>query len=39
MYWSLYRMHLLALHGVVRVALDTLADWLTRRHEPRVKLH
>jgi NADH dehydrogenase len=39
MYWSLYRMHLLALHGVVRVALDTLAGWLTRRHEPRVKLH
>jgi NADH:ubiquinone reductase (H+-translocating) len=39
MYWSLYRMHLLALHGIVRVALDTLADWLTRRHEPRVKLH
>jgi NADH:ubiquinone reductase (H+-translocating) len=39
MYWSLYRMHLLALHGVVRVALDTLADWITRRHEPRVKLH
>ena len=39
MYWSLYRMHLLALHGVVRVTLDTLAEWLTRRHEPRVKLH
>jgi NADH:quinone reductase (non-electrogenic) len=39
MYRSLYRMHLLALDGVVRVALETLADWLTRRHEPRVKLH
>ncbi len=39
MYWSLYRMHLLALHGVVRVTLDTLADWITRRNEPRVKLH
>jgi NADH:ubiquinone reductase (H+-translocating) len=39
MYWSLYRMHLLALHGVVRVVVTTLADWLTRRHEPRVKLH
>jgi NADH:ubiquinone reductase (H+-translocating) len=39
MYWSLYRMHLLALHGVVRVALGTLADWLTRPYEPRVKLH
>jgi NADH dehydrogenase len=39
MYWSLYRMHLLALHGVVRVVLDTLAHWLKRRDEPRVKLH
>jgi NADH dehydrogenase len=39
MYWSLYRMHLLALHGVVRLALDTVADWLKRRDEPRVKLH
>jgi NADH:ubiquinone reductase (H+-translocating) len=35
-HWSLCRMHLVALHGV---ALDTLADWTTRRHEPRVKLH
>jgi NADH dehydrogenase len=39
MYRSLYRMHLLALHGVVRVGLAILADWLTRRNEPRVKLH
>ncbi len=39
MYWSLYRMHLLALHGLARVALDTLGDWITRRNEPRVKLH
>jgi len=37
MYWSLYRMHLLALHGVVRVTLDTLGDWLKQRGEPRVK--
>jgi NADH dehydrogenase len=39
MYWSLYRMHLLALHGFARVALLTLAGWITHRTEPRVKLH
>jgi NADH dehydrogenase len=39
MYWSLYRMHLLALHGFARVALHTLAGWITRTTEPRVKLH
>ncbi len=39
MYWTLYPMHLVALHSVARVALDTLADWITRRCEPRVKLH
>lgn len=39
MYWSLYRMHLLALHGFARVALHTLAGLITHRTEPRVKLH
>jgi len=39
MYQSLYKMHLLALHGFVRVALDTLARLITRRTQPRVKLH
>ncbi|MCC7484981.1 MAG: NAD(P)/FAD-dependent oxidoreductase [Burkholderiales bacterium] len=39
MYLSLYRMHLYALHGFARVALDTLARMITRRTEPRVKLH
>lgn len=39
MYQSLYKMHLLALHGFARVALDTLARLLTRRTQPRVKLH
>jgi len=39
MYWSLYRMHLLALHGFARVALHTLAGWINHRNEPRVKLH
>lgn len=39
MYVSLYRMHLYALHGFFKVMFDTLARWITRRTEPRVKLH
>src|SRR6185312_11292539 len=39
LYLSLYRMHQIALHGFVRMALDTLAQWLRRRTVPRVKLH
>ena len=39
MYTSLYKMHELALHGWVKVALDTLARMITRRTEPHVKLH
>jgi NADH dehydrogenase len=39
MYLSLYKMHELALHGYAKVALDTLARLITRRTEPRVKLH
>ncbi|MBI2295568.1 MAG: NAD(P)/FAD-dependent oxidoreductase [Betaproteobacteria bacterium] len=39
MYVSLYRMHLYALHGLAKVAFDTLARLITRRTEPRVKLH
>ena len=39
MYVMLYRMHLYALHGAARVLLDTLARLITRRTEPRVKLH
>ena len=39
MYVSLYKMHLLALHGFARVFLETLARIITRRTEPRVKLH
>jgi NADH:quinone reductase (non-electrogenic) len=39
MYKSLYKMHLHALHGTVHVVLDTLARLITRRSEPRVKLH
>lgn len=39
MYLSLYKMHELALHGVVKVTLDTLARLIVRRTEPHVKLH
>ena len=39
MYESLYKMHELALHGVSKVALDTLARLIVRRTEPHVKLH
>jgi NADH dehydrogenase len=39
MYVSLYKLHELALHGFVKVALDTLARLITRRTEPHVKLH
>lgn len=39
MYLSLYKMHELALHGFVKVALETLARMLTRRTDPPVKLH
>lgn len=39
LYMSLYRSHLIALHGVIRMALDTLAQWARRKTSPRVKLH
>jgi NADH:ubiquinone reductase (H+-translocating) len=39
MYLSLYKMHEYALHGWVKVVLDTLARVITRRTEPHVKLH
>ena len=39
MYMSLYKMHEVALHGYAKVALDTLARFITRRTEPHVKLH
>ena len=38
-YVSLYNTHELALHGPIKVALDTLARLLVRRTEPHVKLH
>jgi NADH dehydrogenase len=39
LYVSLYRQHMMALHGFTRMLLDTLAQWLRRKTMPRVKLH
>jgi NADH:ubiquinone reductase (H+-translocating) len=39
MYQSLYKMHLMALHGFWSTALQTLARTITRRTESHVKLH
>jgi NADH:ubiquinone reductase (H+-translocating) len=38
-YLSLHKRHLQALHGTFKVALDTLVSAITRRTEPRIKLH
>jgi hypothetical protein len=38
-YLSLYKMHELALHGLPKLALDTLARLIVRRTEPHVKPH
>jgi NADH dehydrogenase len=39
MYRSLYKLHEVAIHGYVKVFLDSLSRLLTRRTEPQVKLH
>lgn len=39
LYISLYRRHMIALHGFIRTVADTLGQWLQRRTAPRVKLH
>ncbi len=39
MYQSLYKMHLMTLHGFCTVFLQTLARIITRRTEAKVKLH
>jgi NADH dehydrogenase len=39
MYQSLYKMHLMALHGFWSMALQTLARIISRRTEAQVKLH
>ena len=38
-YRSLHKRHLQALHGNFKVALDALVKAVTRRTEPRIKLH
>lgn len=39
MYRSLYKMHLMALHGVGSVIVHSIARLISRRSEPKVKLH
>ncbi len=39
MYRSLYKLHRLALEGFWQVAFETLANLISRRIEPRIKLH
>ncbi|MGR8919213.1 MAG: NAD(P)/FAD-dependent oxidoreductase [Gammaproteobacteria bacterium] len=38
-YLSLYKMHQLAVNGLLRTAATTIADMLTRGSKPRLKLH
>ena len=38
-YLSLYKMHQLAILGLVRVTLTTIANLLTQKTKPRMKLH
>lgn len=38
-YLSLYKMHQLEIQGVIRVALTTIANILTQKIKPRMKLH
>ncbi len=39
MYRSLYKMHLMALHGVISVAIHSIGRLIARRTEPHIKLH
>jgi NADH:ubiquinone reductase (H+-translocating) len=39
MYRSLYKTHQQVLHGTTKTALDTVANLISRRTEPRVKFH
>jgi len=39
MYRSLYKMHLIALHGFFSVFLQSIGRLISRRTEPQVKLH
>ena len=39
MYWATYQLHLVALHGYLKVELDFMSQFLRYRTAPRVKLH
>ena len=39
MYLSLYKLHELSVHGVIKTALYTLARLLSKQVNPTVKLH
>jgi NADH:ubiquinone reductase (H+-translocating) len=39
MYYSLYKMHQVALHGMPRVIMTTIGNLFSRRAKPRMKLH
>lgn len=39
LYLSLYRQHQMTLYGFVRMALDTISQWLRQKTTPKVKLH
>lgn len=38
-YMSLYKMHQVVIQGVIRVTLTTIANILTQKTKPRMKLH
>jgi NADH dehydrogenase len=39
MYLSLYKLHELAIHGLIKTTLNTLARLITKQTHPKVKLH
>jgi NADH dehydrogenase len=39
MYLSLYKLHELSIHGLIKTTLYTLARMLTKQANPTVKLH
>jgi NADH dehydrogenase len=39
MYLSLYKLHELAIHGILKTTLFTLSRMITKKTNPTVKLH
>lgn len=39
MYWSLYKMHQVAISGWFSTVLHTYVEWINRVHRPSIKLH